>query len=86
LCKYSDLFLEKNSEMKGLEGELGEMNIPLTLDAKPIRQRPYRLNLVYKHKVKEEIDKMLEVGVIEPMEESEWIIPMVLQEKMKGGC
>jgi hypothetical protein len=35
--------------------------------------------------VKEEIDKMLEVGVIEPVEESEWIIPMVVQENKQGG-
>jgi hypothetical protein len=28
---------------------------------------------------------MLEVGVIEPVEESEWIIPMVVQEKKQGG-
>jgi hypothetical protein len=35
--------------------------------------------------VKVEIDKMLEVGIIEPVEESEWISPMVVQEKKKGG-
>jgi hypothetical protein len=35
--------------------------------------------------VKEEIDRMLEAGIIEPMEESEWIIPMVFQEKKQGG-
>jgi hypothetical protein len=28
---------------------------------------------------------MLEVGVIEPAEESEWINPMVVQEMKKGG-
>jgi hypothetical protein len=28
---------------------------------------------------------MLEAGIIEPVEESEWIIPMVVQEKKKGG-
>jgi hypothetical protein len=38
--------------MKGLVGELGEMNIPLNLEARPIRQRPYRLNPIYKEKVK----------------------------------
>lgn len=31
--------------MKGLVGELGEMKIPLKLDARPMRQRPW-LNLV----------------------------------------
>jgi hypothetical protein len=45
--------------MKGIVGELGEMNIPLQPGAMPISQRPYRLNLKYKEKVKEEIDRML---------------------------
>jgi hypothetical protein len=28
---------------------------------------------------------MLEVGIIEPVEESKWIIPMVVQENKQGG-
>ena len=71
-------------EMKGLLGDLGEMNIPLKLDAKPICQRPYRLNPWYKDWVKAEIDRMLDVEIIEPVEESEWISPMVVQEKKTG--
>jgi hypothetical protein len=45
---------------------------------RPIRQRPYRLNPIYKQKVKVEIDRMLEDGIIEPMEESERVSPMVV--------
>jgi hypothetical protein len=70
LCEYSDLFPATFSYMKELAGEIGEMKIPLKPEAKPISQRPYRLNIVYKEKVKEQIDKMLEVGVIEHVEES----------------
>jgi hypothetical protein len=81
LSEYNDLFLMKFLEIKSL----GEMNIPLKPEARPIRQIPYRLNQIYKEKVKEKIDKMLEVGVIEPMEKSEWISPMVVQEKNQGG-
>jgi hypothetical protein len=64
--------------MKGIKGPMGEMRIPLKLDEKPIKQRPYRLNPKYKEKVKIELNKMLEVGIIEPVEESKWIIPMVV--------
>jgi hypothetical protein len=64
--------------MKGIKGTMGEMKIPLRLDSRPIMQRPYRLNPKYNHKVKIELDRMLEVGIIEPVEESEWIIPMVV--------
>jgi hypothetical protein len=67
------------SEMKGIAGDLGEMKIPLKPGAKPVRQGPYRLNMKYKEKVKDEIDRMLDAGIIELVEESEWISPMVVQ-------
>ena len=35
--------------------------------------------------MKVEIDKMLEVGIIELVEEFEWISPMVVQENKQGG-
>jgi hypothetical protein len=85
LHEYNDLFPTTFIEMKGIAGELGEMKIPLRPEEISIRQRPYRLNPIYKKKVKAEIDRMLEVGIIEPVEESEWIIPMVVQDKKQGG-
>jgi hypothetical protein len=71
--------------MIGIAGEMGEMNMPLKPDARHVRQRPYKLNPLYKKKVKAELDQMLQVGIIEPMEESEWISPMVVHENKQGG-
>jgi hypothetical protein len=34
--------------------------------------------------VKIDLDRMLEEGIIEPVEESEWISPMVVQDKKIG--
>jgi hypothetical protein len=85
LREYGDLFPTMFTEMKGIEGEKGEMEIPLRSKARPIRQRPYRLNPIYKKKVKAEIDRMLEAGIIEPIEKSEWVSPMVFHEKKQGG-
>jgi hypothetical protein len=65
--------------MKSITGDLGEMNIPLKPRAKTIRKRPYRLNLRYKEKVKVELDRMLYVGIIELVKESEWITHMVVK-------
>jgi hypothetical protein len=42
--------------MKGINGDLGEMNIPLKPTANPMQQRPYGLNPKYKEKIKEKID------------------------------
>jgi hypothetical protein len=70
--------------MKGIKGPMEEMNIPLKLDARAVKQRPYRLNPKYKEKVNIELDRMLEAGIIEPVEESEWISHMVVQDNKKG--
>ena len=68
----------KFEDMKGILRDLGVMRIPLKEGVKPEKQRPYRLNPKYKEKVRKEIDKMLAVGIIEPVEESEWVSPMVV--------
>ena len=49
---------------------MGEMRIHLNPDARPLKQRLYRLNPKYKEKVKIELDRMLEGGIIEPVEVS----------------
>jgi hypothetical protein len=71
LREYNDMFPMTFTEMKDIEWELCEMKIPLKTEARTIKKRTYILNLMYKQKVKEEIDRMLEVGIIEPIEESE---------------
>ena len=81
LHEFQDLFPTRFSEMKGILGDLGEMKIPLKPDTKPVWQRPYRLNPQYKERVKAELDQMLDAEIIEPVKESEWIIPMVVQDK-----
>jgi hypothetical protein len=67
LHEYQDLFPTKFTDMKGIKGPMGEMRIPLKLDVKPVKKIPYRLNLKYKEKVKIDLDRMMEAGVIEPV-------------------
>ena len=80
LHEFQDLFPTKFFEMKGILGDLGEMKIPLKTDVKPMRHRPYCPNPRYKERVKAELYRMLDVGIIEQVEESEWISPMVVQD------
>jgi hypothetical protein len=70
LHEYQDLFPTKFIDMKGIKGPMGEMKIPLKPDARPVKQRPYRLNPKYKHKVRVKLDRVLKLGIIEPVEES----------------
>ena len=57
------------------------MLIPLKPDSKPVKHRLYRLNLRYKENVKIELERILDATILEPIEESEWIIPMLVLEK-----
>lgn len=80
LCEYWDLFPTKFTELKGIIRDLGMMRITLKPDAKPVKQRPYCLNMKYKEKVHKELDKILVAKIIEAMEEFDWVSPMVVQE------
>lgn len=71
LHEYQDLFPTKITVLKGILGDLGMMKITLKPDAKPIKKHPYRLNLKYKEKVREELEKILAAGIIELVEESD---------------
>ena len=62
------MFPTNFEDMKGILGDLGVMRIPLKEGAKLVKQRPYRLNLKYKEKVRKELDKMLTIGIIELVE------------------
>ena len=43
------------------------------------------MNPRYKEKFQAEINRMLEASIIEPVKESKWISPMVIQEKKTMG-
>ena len=61
------------------------MRITLKLDARPVKKWPYWLNPKYNQKVKEEIYKMVAASIIELVEQSDWVIPMVVQENKTIG-
>ena len=50
LREYNYIFPNTFLEMKGIAGELGEMNIPLKKDVKLVKKSSYKLNPKYKEK------------------------------------
>lgn len=55
-----------------------------TGDAHPIRQRQYVMSPYVQEKVNEEIDRMLEKDIIEPVADPEWLNPVVPVTKTNG--
>ena len=72
------MFPTKFSDLKGIVGDLSVIKITLKPDVKPVKQRPYLINPKYKDKMRKELDKMLETGIIEPVQEFDWVSPMVV--------
>lgn len=68
-------------DLKWIIRDLSVMKIMLKPDANPVKKRLYRFNPKYKKNACLELDKILMVGIIDPMEESNWVSPIVVQEK-----
>lgn len=69
--------------MKRLNPNFYQHRIFLRPDAKPSRQQRYRMNLHVTKQVKEELDRLLWVGLIAPIENLDWISPNVIVPKKK---
>ena len=81
LKELQDIFAREYKYLKGIVNEMGEMKIYIKLDARPVKKRPYKLAHKYKEIVKKEIDNMLAVGIIYPIDQSEWESMIVVQPK-----
>jgi hypothetical protein len=79
-----DVFAWTYKDLKGVPPKICQHQIVLESNAKPVRQRQYRMNPKYSLMVKEEIDKLLECGFIYPVPYSEWVSPIVVVP-MKNG-
>ena len=80
--QYQDIFMQSN-------GQLGQTHIVQheikTGDTNPIKLPPRRIPIFKRQAVDQEIDKMLEQGIIEPSD-SPWSAPICLVKKKDGSC
>ncbi|XP_053570046.1 ankyrin repeat and SOCS box protein 4 isoform X1 [Bombina bombina] len=77
---FSDVF-------QGLGCLPGECSIKLKPDAHPVIHSPRRIPIAIKDKLKEELDRMVNLGVLEKVDEpTEWVSSMVAVEKKNSGA
>src|SRR5450759_710472 len=84
LMEFKDVFAWSHHELTGIDPSYGEHRIDLEDNARPVRQRQYRLNPKYSLKVKKKLDILLDVGFIYPIKHSEWVSPIVIAPKKVG--
>jgi hypothetical protein len=70
--------------MLGIDPKLVIHNIVLAENAKPVRQNICKMNPKITLQVKDEIDKVLEVGFIHPIDYSRWIWNIFVVAKLDG--
>ena len=73
LDRYREVFSEELGTMKGQNA-----TIELVSDAKPCYYHKARtIPYAYRQKVEEELDRLVAVGILEPIESSDWAAPIV---------
>lgn len=73
LKEYQDVFAWSYADMEGIDPKFYQHKINLKEGAIPVKQQRYRMNPNYAKQVKEEIDRLLRVGFIHPVEKATWI-------------
>ena len=81
LKEFQDVFPRYYKKLKGLVQEMGEMKIDIEPDEKPVKKRTHKITHKYKEIVKKQIDNMLAAVIIYPIDQLEWVSPMVFQPK-----
>lgn len=83
--EYKDVFAWMYKDLKGVPLELCIHQISLVPGAVHVQKRPYRMNKNYAARVNDEIERMLEVGIIFKVQTSEWVSPIVISLKKKAN-
>lgn len=82
LREFKDIFFWDYTVMKGLDPKFYQHRIySRRLDAILSQQQRYHMNPHVAKQVKEELDRLLKVGFIAPIENWDWISPMVIVPK-----
>ena len=71
--------------MKGIPYNMCTHHIYIKSDSQPMCQPQRSMSPNLRYIVKEEIQKILEVGFIYPISDSEWVSPLVIVPKIMGN-
>jgi hypothetical protein len=84
LQEFVDYFAWEYTEIPCLKRELVEHKLPIKPGFKPYRQPPRNYDYALYAHIKEEVDKLLKAGFIQPCRYAEWVSNIVHVEE-KGS-
>ncbi len=81
MVDHHDVFAYSYKDLNGIPREICEHKIELVANAQPIKQIQCKMNPNYALKMREDLDKLLNVGFIYPVETTLWLSPFVIVPK-----
>ena len=84
LNKYHKSFAWECNDMPRIHPKTWTRHIYTDDDIRPLRQPQRRMNPMLREIVKEELQKLLKVGFIYPISDSQWVSPLVVVRKKNG--
>ncbi len=84
LREFKDVFAWTYKDLKGIPPKITKHRIELEPRVPDVHRARYRLNLNYAAIVKQDIDKLLVVSLIKPIEEATWLSSIVVVPKKNG--
>jgi hypothetical protein len=85
LKAYTCCFASHYTEMPGLSRELVEHRLPIKANFRMYKQGAQNFKPEIIRRVKEEVDRLLQAGFIQPCRYAEWVSSIVLVEKKNTG-
>ena len=52
--------------------------------AQPVYRQPYTVPMVHMATFKKELDHLVEIGVLSPVQDTEWVLPTLIMPKKDG--
>lgn len=85
LREFKDVFAWSYDDLKAYSPKIIQHTIPLKEGVKPIKQKLRQMNPKLAPLVKEELQKMVDVGIIAPIGHLSWIFNPVITRKNTGN-
>lgn len=85
LREFKDVFAWSYDDLKAYIPEIIQHTIPLKEGVKHVKQKLRRMNPNIAPLVKEELQKMVDAGIIAPVRHSSWISNLVITHKKTGN-
>ena len=82
--EYRDVFAFSYEDLRGIPEHIATHCIELDTAISPCHQARYRMNPNYAKAVKEDLEKLLKAGFIEPVDQATWLSPIVVVPKKNG--